>query len=146
IQFIAQIMSCDLTFLFAAVLGFALLSTAIIPSLRRASVFILIVSVFHLQFGGSNWFFRYEAYIITGLLIAFVLEFGTFIQNKYPDGIHWKNWTKVIIVLVLFLLPILQLRGIYSLKKSIAGSESIYLQQMQMARLVSHLPSNKGIA
>lgn len=106
----------------------------------KFSKFFLIVfvtSLLHLLLARQGWFYRYEAYIISLFLIAFVIEF---LQND----VHQKKVISYLIALVFIAICIK--RAFLSLTTTTTASNNIYDQQIHMSMMLFAIPQKETIA
>ncbi len=109
----------------------------------------LTATIQHLQFAGTGWFYRYEAYLIVLALVGIGVALG----EEVP-GSDWRYWLTpralphyAVLALVGALFgPPLWTRGIVSFQHIVPASYNIYEQQYQMGHFVRKFYNGKGVA
>ena len=90
--------------------------------------------VLHMQFARINWFYRYEAYVYAGTILAVVLAFHERFGAWLTPGKAWRTWVRPGAALLLIAAPLGHgLKGLPNIPRS---SRCIYEYEVQVARFL----------
>jgi len=112
-------------------------------------IIFIVVTLLHLQFAKTGWFFRYEAYLVPlGLFSIFI---G--IYKYIPQKIKLKNIKIDLIPLYIFILILtiiiiypLAKRGLHATREIPDATKNIYEQQYQMGLFLKKYYNNSIVA
>jgi hypothetical protein len=112
-------------------------------SYKYALIILISVTLLHLSFAATGWFYRYEAYLImcAAMIVSVIIY-------KYWNDIFVEIKTAcLIIVLLLFSLSFpMILRSSAAFTKASTACTNIYQQQYQMAQFVNEYYNGKVVA
>jgi len=89
----------------------------------------------HMQFAGTGWFYRYEAYLVAFGIYALAVG----LADHLPGREAWQGWgigllrAAVVLLLAILISYPLRVRAAKSLKDTPKASHNIFEQQYQMA-------------
>lgn len=106
-----------------------------------ASLLLLVVAAataLHLQFAGTNHFYRYEAYLVALAIIVLSIQGRASISNPRLQSVRRQPWAarvSLAVMLLLLLMPLAK-RATGAHLKTIRATRNIYQQQYQMGRFL----------
>ncbi|MFQ6617690.1 MAG: hypothetical protein ACE5QV_03280, partial [Fidelibacterota bacterium] len=119
------------------------------PKNNRAvmNMIFIIITLLHLQFGKTGWFYRYEAYLMA--LGLFVIAAG--LQKYLPESIFKMEKRLIpkyaaVALLILTIISPLAARAFLSLVETPQATKNIHEQQYQMGLFVKEFYNGKSIA
>lgn len=109
---------------------------------------VVAATALHLQFARTDWFYRYEAYLVALALIVSFAAAGPMLdllRSSRLAGLPRSAIVPLGGVLVLLLLP-LATRGLQAHRETVQATQNIYQQQYQMGRFLRGFYDGEPVA
>ena len=114
---------------------------------RDALVLFVVITLIHMQFAASGWFYRYEAYLIC--LGITLVGAGIYLERERLRGLWARPWIPralpALVLLVLLGRPLLE-RSVRSIQEGPRAAANIAEQQVQMARFFDRFYRGSTVA
>jgi hypothetical protein len=131
-------------------LCFRFLGQAMLRSGVQLALLIVLLTVFHCQFGAVGWAYRYEAYLVEMCLLACGFLAADLLQEysrtaPSPQAAHWASGFAIpTLLLLLILAGAARVDHTQTLIRR--GVENVYDQQLQTARFLAEYYPRQTVA
>lgn len=117
---------------------------------ERSIVLIVFIAttLLHIQFAGTSWFYRYEAYLVGLGVLVVSISFNSFphdIFHRKPDRKSFIQYVMLAFIIIIAVLPLVK-RGFVSLIKTPRAMTNIYEQQYQMGLFLEKFYQGEVVA
>ena len=111
-------------------------------------IVFIATALLHLQFAGTNWFYRYEAYLIGLGVFVVSVSFNSYLRDIFhckSDNKSFIRYVTLALIVIITILPLVE-RGLVSLMKTPRAMTNIYEQQYQMGLFLKEFYQNDVVA
>jgi hypothetical protein len=111
-------------------------------------IIFIVITLLHMQFALTGWFFRYEAYLVGLGIFVIGISLHEYLPEKFPLKINKSLIPKYVglaFLILLVIFPFVQ-RGVVSLKNTPQATTNIYEQQYQMGLFLKKFYQDKYVA
>ncbi len=111
-------------------------------------IVFIATALLHLQFAGTNWFYRYEAYLIGLGVFVVSVSFNSYLHDIFhckSDNKSFIRYVTLALIVIITILPLVE-RGLVSLMKTPRAMTNIYEQQYQMGLFLKEFYQNDVVA
>jgi len=111
-------------------------------------IVFIATALLHLQFARTNWFYRYEAYLIGLGVFVVSVSFNSYLHDIFhckSDNKSFIRYVTLALIVIITILPLVE-RGLVSLMKTPRAMTNIYEQQYQMGLFLKEFYQNDVVA